>query len=736
MENNASREDLALEDNTGFTDGDQLVPGAARLSLGARVGAWLSRALGGPSVFLLVLAAIVGVAGGYGAILFRYLIRLVNHFAFPGGIGLDRLAALPWYWLVLPPALGGLLVGPLIYFFAREAKGHGVPEVMEACTGRGGRIRPRVALVKIMASAVSIGSGGSAGREGPIVQIGSTVGSSVGQLFGFHSERMKILVATGTAAGIAATFNAPIAGVLFAVEIILGRGTVKTFSPLVVGKGNVRIFSPLVVAAVIATVITRYHLGNFPAFQVTPYDLVSAWELPLYVLLGALAAVAGVAFTKGLYAVEDIFTAIPIPEYLKAILGGALVGIIAIWLPHVMGVGYEQIERVLTWEKNQLPLNMSFLGFLLLLGGAKIFATGTTIGSGGSGGIFAPSLFIGASLGGAFGILVNWLLPPGLVASPSAYALVAMGALVAATTHAPLTAILIVFELTDQHTIILPLMLACILSHFIATKLSSESIYTLKLVRRGARFTAGAEAEIMSGTSVSALTHKPGRTLRPDTALDDIIERVLSGEHHQQYVTDKHGRLLGVVTVDTVTNIIRDEKTLRHLLLAADLMQPTAECASPDDTLDSCISMFSHHHVDELPVTDTHQRLIGWISQADAIALYNREVLRRDAVVRFSEGAPDEKYEERVNLTVGEVKSEIPVSGMLLGKSLKQLDLRARFGVVVYAVHNRRRGSRFPDPAESLGRGDTLVVVGPKDKVAQLHALAQKTSGFKYPEKS
>ncbi|HUU00171.1 MAG TPA: chloride channel protein [Myxococcota bacterium] len=724
MENNASREDLALEDNTGFTDGDQLVPERVRVDSGARVGAWLSRALGGPSVFLLVLAAIVGVAGGYGAILFRYLIRLVNHLAFPGGIGLDRLAALPWYWLVLPPALGGLLVGPLIYFFAREAKGHGVPEVMEACTGRGGRIRPRVALVKIMASAVSIGSGGSVGREGPIVQIGSTVGSSVGQLFGFHSERMKILVATGTAAGIAATFNAPIAGVLFAVEIILGRGTVKTFSPLVVG-------------AVVATVIARYHLGNFPAFQVAPYDLVSAWELPLYVLLGALAAVAGVAFTKGLYAVEDIFTAIPIPEYLKAILGGALVGIIAIWLPHVMGVGYEQIERVLTWQKSQFPLDMSFLGFLLLLGGAKIIATGMTIGSGGSGGIFAPSLFIGASLGGAFGILANWLLPAGLVASPSAYALVAMGALVAATTHAPLTAILIVFELTNQHTIILPLMLACILSHFIATKLSSESIYTLKLVRRGARFTAGAEAEIMSGTSVSALTHKPGRTLRPDTALDDIIERVLSGEHHQQYVTDKHGRLLGVVTVDTVTNIIRDEKTLRHLLVAADLMQPTAECASPDDTLDSCISMFSHHHVDELPVTDTHQRLIGWISQADAIALYNREVLRRDAVVRFSDGgAPSERQEERVNLTSGEVKSEIPVSGMLLGKSLKQLDLRARFGVVVYAVRHRRQGTRFPDPAVPLGRGDTLVVVGPEEKVAKLRAQAQKTNGFKYPEKS
>ena len=183
--------------------------------------------------------------------------------------------------MVLAPAVGGLIVGPLVYFLAREAKGHGVPEVMDACKNQGGRIRSRVAAVKILASAVSIGTGGSVGREGPIVQIGSAVGSSAGQFFGLRGEHLTILVGCGAAAGIAATFNAPIAGVLFSIEIILG-------------KGNVRIFSPLVVAAVIATVITRYHLGNFPAFEVAPYDLVSAWELPLYILLGALAAVAGV----------------------------------------------------------------------------------------------------------------------------------------------------------------------------------------------------------------------------------------------------------------------------------------------------------------------------------------------------------------------------------------------------------------------------------------------------------
>jgi CIC family chloride channel protein len=683
---------------------------------GARLGQWLSKVLGGPTVFLLVLAALIGVAGGYGAILFRYLIILVNQLAFPGGIGLDRLSDTPWYWLVLPPAIGGLVVGPLVYFLAREAKGHGVPEVMDACANLGGRIRPRVAAVKILASAVSIGTGGSVGREGPIVQIGSAVGSSAGQLFGFTGERLKVLVATGAAAGIAATFNAPIAGVLFAIEIILGRGSVRTFSPLVVGS-------------VIATVVARQHLGNFPAFQVAPHDLVSIWELPLYVLLGGGAAVAGVLFIKGLYSLEDFWGRIPLPDWAKAVFGGAVIGGVAIWLPHIMGVGYEHIENVLNWNKNSLPLDMGFLGFLLLLLLAKIFATGTTIGSGGSGGIFAPSLFIGACLGGAFGLLANVILPADMVASPSAYALVAMGAVVAATTHAPLTAILIVFELTDRHTIILPLMLSCILSHFIATRLSRESIYTLKLVRRGSRFAAGTEVEIMTGTQVSALIHPAGQTLSPSTPLPEIVERVLSGGQTQQYVTDPYNKLLGLITMDDVAYIIRDEGSLRQLLVAEDMMHPPVGTVTPNDTLDRCMLLFSRLHLKELPVTDDRDHLVGWISQADAIDLYNREVLRRDAVVRFCEDAQgDAPGEELVHLPTGDVKDEIPVEGGLVGKTLRELDLRSRLGVNVYAVRHKKGGTSFPDPSAPLGRGDTLVVVGPEQKVAEVRAMTRNRS--------
>jgi CIC family chloride channel protein len=698
------------EQDSPSQDGSPVIP---KVRFGIRLEGWISKALGGQSVSLLVMAALIGVAGGYGAILFRYLIVSVNKIAFPGGTGLAELSGTDWYWVVLAPAVGGLIVGPLVYFLAREAKGHGVPEVMDACANRGGRIRPRVALVKILASAVSIGSGGSVGREGPIVQIGSAVGSSVGQYFGMQGERLRALVATGAAAGIAATFNAPIAGVLFSIEIILGRG-------------HARIFSPLVVGAVVATVITRAHLGNFPAFEVAPYDLVSIWELPLYVLLGAVAAFAGLAFTRGLYALEDLWDWIPFPPWAKAVFGGALVGGIAVFLPHVMGVGYEHIEQVLNWDKQTWPMGtMGTMGVLLMLMAIKIFTTGTTIGSGGSGGVFAPSLFIGASLGGAFGILANTFMPEGTVANPSAYALVAMGALVAATTHAPLTAILIVFELTDRHTIILPLMLSCILSHFIATRLSRESIYTLKLVRRGSRVAAGSESELMSGTLVKELTHPLESSLKLDTPLAEIVESVMAGGRIRQYVTDEQGRLQGVITIEDVTTIIRDEDSLKQLLLAADLMRPVVRTVSPDSTLDHCMTMFTHHHAEELPVVESDHRLIGWISQADAIALYNREILRQDAVVKFASSAEaSASCEELVHLPTGDVKDEIPVVGGLLGRNLKELDLRARFGVIVYAVRHRRGGSTVPDPAVPLASGDTLVVVGPQDKVARVRELS------------
>ena len=686
-----------------------------RPRLGLRIERRVSRILGGQSVFLIILAAVLGVCSGYGAIAFRLLIQLVNALAFPGGMGLKQVAAEPWYHTVLAPPVGGLVVGPLVYFLAREAKGHGVPEVMDACLNQGGRIRPRAAVVTILASALSIGSGGSVGREGPIVQIGSSIGSSTGQFFGLNGVALKTMVACGAAGGIAATFNAPIAGILFATELLLGRGSAK-------------VLSPLVVSSVLATVVTRVHLGNTPAFRVGSYSLVSSWELGLYLVLGLLGAVVGVAFTRGLYGLEDLWEKIPLPEYSRGALGGAMVGATALAFPQVMGVGYEFIEAVLHWDAAYLPVGTwTTAGILVLLGAVKIMATGTTIGSGGSGGVFAPALFIGACLGGAFGTAVNALFPVGTVAAPGAYALVGMGALVAATTHAPLTAMLIVFELTSRYSILLPLMLATIIATIIAMRISRQSIYTLKLIRRGQHVSMGHDVEVMTNTPVSALLRPPEATASPNAPLLEILQRVVQ-EHVPRLYVVSHNKLAGVISLEDVVIILHDENTLGDLLIAADVMRPTPTVVHYTDSLARCLEQFSMRHVEELPVVDALDELVGVIGREDIIALYNREVLYRDAVLMFvEEQEPATPGESRVRVGSGEVVEQIAVAGKLEGRTLRELDLRAGLGVSVFAVRDGERRSTFPRADMPLRRGQRLEVFGLKEQVDKVRDMAVDT---------
>ena len=428
---------------------------------------------------LIVTALLVGLLTGVGAMIFRFLIRGV---AWVGYVWIPMVTE-QWgkAYIVFVPAVGGLLVGLLVYNFAREAKGHGVPEVMEAVALRGGRIRPVVAVVKSLASSICIGTGGSVGREGPIVQIGSALGSSIGQVLNLSDDRISNLVACGAAGGIAATFNAPISGVIFALEVIMG------------GRFSVRYFSSVVVSAVAASVVGRVVLGDIPAFAIPfEYGIVSLWEYLFYPILGVLAAVTGVIFVRSLYWTEDLFDAWKgVREWVKPGIGGVLLGVLALayplamdtlrWgvTPQVYNVGYEIIESALS---SHLALGVA--AALLVL---KLIATILTLGSGGSGGVFAPSLFMGAMLGAAFQLALIRIFPA-LLAPAGAYALVGMAAVFAAGAHAPITAVLILFELTGDYRIILPLMLTVVVATTLAQRmLGGESIYTLKLTRRGVR---------------------------------------------------------------------------------------------------------------------------------------------------------------------------------------------------------------------------------------------------------
>jgi chloride channel protein, CIC family len=563
-------------------------------------------------------ALIVGIAAGLGAVGFRFLIGFFQKLGYGSADELLWvLLDLPWHRSIWVPAAGGLIVGPMVYFFAREAKGHGVPEVMEAVALRGGIIRKRVVAIKTLASAISIGLGGSVGREGPIVQIGSAIGSAIGQMLNVSPGRLRTLVGCGAAGGIAATFNAPIAGSMFALEVILGDFGVATFSPIVI-------------SAVTATAISRAFLGDFPAFFVPPYSLVSAWEFPLYFLLGAVCAVVGVTFTRGLYKAEDVFDQIPIPEYLKASVGGMILGCIALIFPHVLGVGYGGIDMAL----------MQDLGWFMMLTlvFVKILATSLTLGSGFSGGIFAPSLFIGAMAGGAFGSLIHPLLPA-YTASPGAYAIVGMAAVVSATTHGPLTAILILFEMTGDYKIILPLMITCIVSCLLAGRLFKESIFSMKLTRRGVDIRAGREVNILKGIRVRDVMNPEVETVTHDMKIEKLAETITRSKFNSFPVLDDRGCLSGILSYQDYSEVLFNPD-LKDLVVAGDIASSPVVTVTTEDNLHHAMELFTRRDFSIIPVVDPADgcRLVGVLTRRDIIGAYDKAVIKQGVLSRETSG--------------------------------------------------------------------------------------------------
>jgi len=661
--------------------------------------------------FMVIIAVIIGILGGFGAIFFRFAIRFF-HGAFFGtwSYSLDYALALPWYIKFFSPVVGGLIVGPIVYYFAREARGHGVPEVMEAIVLRGGAIRPRVMIAKITASAITIASGGSVGREGPIVQIGSALGSTIGQLLKVSGSRLRTLVACGAAAGIAATFNAPIAGALFAVEIILADFGVSQFSPIVI-------------SSVAATVVSRHFLGNFPAFEIPPYELVSVLEMIPYAILGFLAAFVALAFINLLYKTEDIFEKLKVPGFLKPAIGGLIVGAIGIRFPHIFGVGYDTISLAL---EGQLVWY-----FLIFLVGLKLFVTSVTLGGGGSGGIFAPSLFIGAALGGFVGTIVHMIMPAHSATS-GAYALVGMGAVVAGATHAPITAILIIFELTNEYQIILPLMVVCIISTLITTRLKKDSIYTLKLSRRGIQLLQGREINVLRSLKVSHVMKNEYEQVYTDTPFNRLLDLTVNSPHSNFIVTDRQNRVLGVVSIHDIRQMIYDYDNLKELIVAHDLITPIHNYLTPQDTLDIAMKTFSDSKIDEFPVVDGEEdrHLIGTIHKSDVILAYNQEILKRDMVTTMSGYISTLGKFQRMDLVDGYVLCEVEVPGTFVNKSLRQLNLRARFGMEVILIKQRYNAEekkehyiRAVNPDYKLQLGDTLVVMASKENVEKLKEL-------------
>jgi CIC family chloride channel protein len=593
------------------------------------ISSYLDRFSPPEGLVLLILSVIVGATTGLTSVFFVKLIFAIQDFSYTTVFSTIPFVG-KWIYVIVPVA-GGLLVGPLI-LFAKEAKGHGVPEVMQALILRGGRIRARVAVAKIAASALCIGTGGSAGREGPIIQVGSALGSAIGQILRLSDERIRNLVACGAAAGIAATFNAPIAGVAFAIEVLMCGLQMRAF-------GNV------VIAAVAASVVSRSIIGDTFAFQVPAYSMNSPIDIILYLILGLTAAFVGIMFMKMLNFSEDVFDNWKFPQILKPAVGGVLLGILGLAymnlpgleigsasgahgggmatpIPHMYGSGFPFIEAAIQGNAG--------LWLLVILIFLKPLATAFTLGSGNSGGVFAPSLFIGAMLGGTMGhFFSNWF--PSIIGNTGAFALVGMAALFSATARAPLTAMLIVFEMSNDYSMILPLMVAGVAASYFSQWLHPESIYTMKLAKRGVRFVEGRDMDIMQGVKISEVMKGRPVTIHKDQYFSDAMALFQEKNLLGFPVLQDDDKLWGIVTLQDMQRTQSQENFSSRGLKVSDFAVEDPVTVFPDEPIWAAIQKMSPRDLARLPVIsrDGSERLVGLISRSDILRAYDVGVVRK-----------------------------------------------------------------------------------------------------------
>ncbi len=555
-------------------------------------------------LYMMFLAAIVGILTGLGAYALNLIVDGVHHLLFIQA-GKNLFSSENFDWLrIIFPAIGGLFVGLMTYHLSPDIKGHGIPDVIEAIATRGGMIRKRVSILTSINSGATIGSGGSAGKEGPIVQIGAALGSAIGQLFHVSQRRLKILVGCGSAAGLAAVFNAPVAGVVFAIEIILA-------------DFRLAVFTPIVISSVIATAIARDLVGSSPLFQVPAYAIHSTWEFVLYILMGIFGGLVAVFFTKSLYGVEDFFhKRIKAPVWLKPAIGGLITGLIAYKLPELYGFDDSATYTALVGRTE------IYLFALLVF--AKIMATSFTLGSGGTGGLFTPSLFIGATFGALFGSIAQHFFPG--IAPPGAYALVGMGVIVAATIHAPLSAFLIVFEITSNYHIILPLMLATVTATVVARWLLKESIYTMHIAHLAKKIAGDHNLEVIEDMSINALIDKNAVCFRELTPFQQIIDTVMSVNTNGFPVVDHEKKLIGIITLRDLRPALFDQD-VAPLLTASDVMSPNIFVLEKNDTMAEALRKMDIDDDEVLPVVDSraNMKFLGTVSRADILLRYTKE---------------------------------------------------------------------------------------------------------------
>lgn len=551
---------------------------------------------------LLTLAVVIGAAAGASVVGFYKAIDLVQGLVLRGALSLPVPDA-----LLIPLFVAGGLAACrwLVHWWAKGSPGENIPDVMYRVTVKGGVIRFGPVLAKTLAAALVIGTGGSVGAEGPVVVLGAATGSRIGRWLKASPNRLRTLVGCGAAAGISAAFNAPIAGVIFGIEKILGAA------------GGMAL-GPFVVASILAATVGRAVFGNHPVLALpAAFAIGSPWELLLYVGLGIVCGLVAVLYSRGVWKAQDAFASLRSP-WAQVALGALLIGGLDLaFRADLWGHGHETIDLSVMMGRSAL--------FLLALAGAKLVATAVTFGAGGTGGVFTPALYIGATLGAAYGVATHNLLPVGSE-SPGALALVGMAGLVAGATHAPLTAIMMVFEMTGDYGLILPLMLTSVLAYGVARRLHPESIYTEWLVRRGVVLSQGADAAVLARVPVHECLNPRPTLIRAEATPEEIKTTVQGSRQTEFPVVDENGALLGMLSTVSLREALSNGDGLGSLILAADLVTPESDPVTTDDTLLSALRRFGKRDADALPVVDAARRdqLVGVLSRQDLLSAYER----------------------------------------------------------------------------------------------------------------
>lgn len=629
------------------------------------------------------IASIVGALVGFTVVGFIEMIRLVEYFFMDRGP--DMLQGLGAYAVVLVPVCGGLLIGLIAKYTTPGSSTQGVPEVLKAIAFKGGRLPVISVISRAVTSILAIGTGFSVGREGPAVHMGAGIGGNIGRLLRFSDMRMKNLAACGAAAGISAVFNAPITGVMFASEVIL-----EDF--------RARALSTVVVASVASSIVSRIFLGSSPAFTVPIYRLWSAWEMPIYIGLGVLSAFTAVTFIYLLDRMDHGFENSRFPVWLRPAVGGLIVGVMGLYLPHVFGMGFGVIEQML---HGGLPLTI-----LVMLIFFKMLATSVSLGAGSSGGTFAPTLFVGGALGGAVGKLVFARMPFD-VAPPGAYTLVGMASVFAGAFHAPVTAILLVFEMTGDYQIILPLMAAAVISAALAQILRRESIDTVKFHREGIDIQAMEGTSFLRAVQVRDAMSTEFETVARNLSARELIDKMSKQKERSFYAVDSRGRLAGIISRKNLQAVLMEQEDVA-LIITDDIAVPIHEICFPDEPLSEAAALMTAHHLGQIPVVDPSDpaKIIGILRSEDVFHAYTHLAERRDELLSRmeQEGAQSEDTLQ--------VRFLISLRSPIAGKALKELKIPD--GVVLTSL-KRRNTTMIPEGPTVLKVRDRIwAVVLPK----------------------